>query len=113
MFDMQKMMQQAQQMQMKMQELQEKFKDMDVESQSGGGMIKITMSCAGSVRNIDIDESLLSTDNKEMLEDLIAAAMNQANDSREAKVQEESQRMMVDAGIDPSALGGAGGGFPF
>ena len=109
MFDMQKMMQQAQEVQMKMQELQEKLKDMEVQAQSGGGLIQITMSCAGSVREINIDPSLISPQNKEMLEDLIAAAVNQANDSREARVQEESQRMMMNSGIDPSAFGNIGG----
>ncbi len=106
MFDMQKMMKQAQEMQMKMEELQEKFKDIEVEGQSGGGMVKITTNCAGSVRSVDIDESLLTADNKEMLEDLIAAAVNQANDARDARVQQESQSMMAQAG-------GMGAGLPF
>lgn len=106
MFDMQKMMRQAQQVQFKMQELQEKFKDMEVEGQAGGGMVKIVMSCVGIVQSVDIDESLLSVDSKEMLEDLITAAMNQANDAREDRVQQESQQMMMEAGIDPNAVGG-------
>lgn len=110
MFDMQKMMQQAQQMQLKMQELQEKFKDIDVTGQAGGGMVTITMSCTGVVQSVDIDESMLSADNKEVLEDLITAAMNQANDSREDRVQKETQQMMMEAGIDPNAMGG---GLPF
>lgn len=107
MFDMQKMMEQAQQMQMRMQELQEKFKDIEVEGESGGGLVKITISCTGAVRSVDIDPSLLNADNKEMLEDLIAAAVNQANDARETKVQEESQRMMAEAGVNQGAFGGA------
>lgn len=106
MFDMQKMMQQAQQMQMRMQELQEKFKDIEVQGQSGGGMVTVTINCAGMVRGVDIDESLISADNKEMLEDLIAAAINQANEARESKVQDESQRMMMESGLNPNALGG-------
>ena len=109
MFDMQKMMQQAQQMQMRMQELQEKFKDIEVEGQSGGGMVKVTISCAGTVRAVDIDPSLLNADSKEMLEDLIAAAMNQANEARESRVQQESQSMMAQAGLDPNMMGGQGG----
>ena len=106
MFDIQKMMQQAQQMQQKMQEMQEKFKDIEIQSQSGGGMVKVTMTCAGIVQGIDIDQSLLSEDNKEVLEDLITAAMNQANESREERVQQESQKMMMESGIDPNAMGG-------
>lgn len=106
MFDMQKMMQQAQQMQMRMQELQEKFKDIEVTGQSGGGLVQITINCTGIVQNVDIDASLLSADNKEILEDLITAAMNQANESREDRVQKESQQMMLDVGIDPKTAGG-------
>ena len=106
MFDIQKMMQQAQQMQQKMQEMQEKFKDIEIQSQSGGGMVKVTMTCTGVVQSVDIDPSLLSDDNKEVLEDLITAAMNQANELREDRVQKESQQMMMEAGHDPNAMGG-------
>ncbi|MBG78731.1 MAG: YbaB/EbfC family nucleoid-associated protein [Alphaproteobacteria bacterium] len=106
MFDIQKMMQQAQQMQQKMQEMQEKFKDIEIQSQSGGGMVKVTMTCTGVVQSVDIDPSLLSDDNKEVLEDLITAAMNQANELREDRVQKESQQMMMEAGLDPNAMGG-------
>ena len=107
MFDMQKMMEQAQAMQMRMQELQEKFKDIEVEGESGGGLVKITISCTGAVRSVDIDPSLLNADNKEMLEDLIAAAVNQANDARENKVQEESKRLMAESGMNQGTFGGA------
>ena len=106
MFDMKQMMDQARKMQMRMEEMQEKFKDINVTGTSGGGLVTVTLSCAGIVRNIDIDNSLLNVDSKEMLEDLIAAALNQANEAREERVQSESQAMMRDAGIDPSMLGG-------
>ena len=56
--DMKKMMEQAQQMQFKLQELQERFKEMFVEGQAGGGLVKIEMSCAGVVKSINIDPSL-------------------------------------------------------
>lgn len=108
MFDMQDMMKQAQEMQLRMQELQEKFQDIEVTGESGGGLVKVTISCTGEARKVAIDDSLISTDNKEMLEDLIAAAVNQANDSRESTVQSESQKMMMEAGVDPSAMGGKG-----
>ena len=104
--DIQKMMEQAQQMQFKLQELQEKFKEMFVEGHAGGGLVKVVMSCAGVVKSVDIDPSLLVADEKETTEDLIVAAMNSANDAREAKVQEESQAMMAGTGVDPSQLGG-------
>ncbi len=109
MFDMKKMMEQAQQVQFKLQELQEKFKDVYVEGESGGGMVTVTMSCAGVVKSIVIDESLM--DDKETLEDLVTAAVNKANEAKETRVQAESQKMMSEAGMDPNAMGG--GGMPF
>lgn len=92
--DIKKMMEQAQQMQFRLREMQEKFKEIFVQGQSGGGLVKVEMSCAGVVRSIDVDPSLLSAGEKETLEDLIVAAMNSANDAREARVQEESKSMM-------------------
>ena len=80
MFNMQKMMKQAQEMQFKMEEMQEKLKDIQVEAESGGGMIKVQMLCNGVVQKIDIDESLVNSD-KETLEDLIVAAINNTNES--------------------------------
>lgn len=111
MFDMQKMMKQAQEMQFKMQEMQEKLKEIEVTGQSGGGLVKVIMTCAGDVQSVDIDQSLMGSDDKEVLEDLIVAAMNNANETREAKVQEETQRMLGEAGIPADALGGMMGGF--
>jgi len=110
MFDMKKMMEQAQQVQFKLQELQEKFKEIFVEGEAGGGMVKVTMSCAGVVKSIAIDETLMT--DKETLEDLVTAAVNKANDAKEARVQKESQSMMAQSGLNPDALGG-GGGMPF
>jgi DNA-binding YbaB/EbfC family protein len=92
--DIKKMMEQAQQMQFKLREMQEKFKEIFVQGQAGGGLVKVEISCAGVARSIDIDPSLLSADEKETLEDLIVAAMNSANDAREARVQDESKSMM-------------------
>ncbi len=110
MLDFKKMMEQAQQMQFKMQELQEKFKDIEVEGQAGGGLVKVTLSCTGVVKSIKIDDSLIKPDDREMLEDLVAAAVNQANEAREARVQEETQNLMGSAGLNPEAFGS---GLPF
>jgi DNA-binding YbaB/EbfC family protein len=85
MFNIQKMMKQAQEMQMKLQEVQEKLKDIIVEGEAGGGLVKVKMTCAGKATNVDIDESLLGTD-KETLEDLITAAINTANDIKEERI---------------------------
>jgi DNA-binding YbaB/EbfC family protein len=71
------LMKQAQQMQANMKKAQAELATVEVEGQAGSGMVKVTMTCAHEVRRVFLDDSLLS-DDKEMLEDLIAAAMNDA-----------------------------------
>lgn len=71
------MMKQAQQMQEQMQKMQEDIAAMKVSGQAGAGLVKVTMTGRHDVRNISIDDSLLNED-KEVLEDLIAAAVNDA-----------------------------------
>lgn len=71
------LMQQAQKMQERMTKAQEELGSVEVEGQSGAGMVRITMTCKHDVRRVQIDASVM--DDKEMLEDLIAAAMNDAN----------------------------------
>lgn len=71
------LMKQAQQMQAKMQQAQEEIANMEVTGESGAGMVKVTMTGNHSVRRVDIDESLME-DDKEMVEDLVAAAFNDA-----------------------------------
>ena len=71
------LMKQAQQMQANMKKAQAELATVEVEGQSGSGMVKVIMTCAHEVRRISLDDSLLS-DDKEMLEDLIVAAMNDA-----------------------------------
>jgi len=73
------LMKQAQQMQAKMQKAQEELAKMEVVGEAGAGMVKVTMLGCHSVRRVEIDDSLIGdADEKEMLEDLIAAAMNDA-----------------------------------
>ena len=71
------LMKQAQKMQADMQKAQEELANMEVEGQSGGGMVKILMNGRHEVRRVSIDESLMK-DDKDMLEDLMAAAVNDA-----------------------------------
>ena len=71
------MMKQAQQMQHNMKKAQDELAMVEVEGQAGSGMVKVTMTCAHEVRRVSLDDSLLS-DDKEMLEDLIVAALNDA-----------------------------------
>lgn len=70
------LMKQAQQMQENMRKAQEQLAQVEVEGQSGAGMVKVTMTCAHDVRRVAIDASAM--DDCEMLEDLIAAAFNDA-----------------------------------
>ncbi|MCP5269322.1 MAG: YbaB/EbfC family nucleoid-associated protein [Zoogloeaceae bacterium] len=68
------LMKQAQQMQENMKKAQAELASVEVEGQSGAGMVKIVMTCSHDVRRVSIDDSVM--DDKEMLEDLIAAAFN-------------------------------------
>ena len=81
-------MKQAQQMQENMKRMQEELGNVEVEGQAGAGLVKVTMTCQHAVRRVSIDPSLMS-DDKEMLEDLIAAAMNDANRRVESAIQEK------------------------
>jgi len=67
------LMQQAQKMQADMQKAQEEMSSMLVTGESGGGMVRVTMSCKHQVQKLDIDDTLIG-DDKEMLEDLVVAA---------------------------------------
>ena len=71
------LMKQAQQMQENMKKMQEQLGQVEVEGQSGAGLVKVTITCRNDVKRIAIDPSLLA-DDKDMLEDLIVAAMNDA-----------------------------------
>lgn len=82
------LMKQAQQMQEDMQKAQDELASLTVTGESGGGMVKVLMTCKHDVRKLEIEDSLLS-DDKEMLEDLIAAAFNDAIRKVERTVQEK------------------------
>src|SRR5256885_3910986 len=71
------LMRQAQQIQENMRKLQDELASVEVEGQSGAGMVKVTMTCRHDVKRVSIDPSLLA-DDKDMLEDLVAAAVNDA-----------------------------------
>ena len=82
------LMKQAQQMQENMQKLQAKIAEMEVEGAAGAGLVKVVMTGKHDVRRISVDASLLA-DDKDMLEDLVAAAVNDAVRKVEAMVQEK------------------------
>ena len=94
------MMKQAQQMQENMQKMQEKLAEIEVEGQSGAGLVKVTMTCRHDVKRIQIDASLLK-DDKEMLEDLVAAAVNDAVRKIESTVQEKMSGVTAGMGLPP------------
>ena len=83
------MMKQVQSMQSRMGEMQAKLEAATVEGQSGGGLVKITMSGKGAVTQLSIDPSLIKADEREILEDLIIAAHADAKAKSEAMMAEE------------------------
>jgi DNA-binding YbaB/EbfC family protein len=82
------LMKQAQQMQENMKRVQEELAAVELEGQAGAGLVKVVMTCRHDVKRVVIDPSLLS-DDKEMLEDLIAAAFNDAVRRVDSTVQEK------------------------
>lgn len=87
------LMKQAQQMQANMEKAQQELAKLEVTGQAGGGMVKVTMTGKHDVKRIEIEDALFE-DDKEMLEDLIAAAVNDANRQVEKSTQERMAGMM-------------------
>ena len=87
------MMKQAQQLQKKMSEAQEKLNSIEVEGVSGGGMVKVVSTAKGDIKRITIDETLMKSEEKEMTEDLIVAAINDAKQKGEIAAQEEMKNV--------------------
>jgi DNA-binding YbaB/EbfC family protein len=94
------LMKQAQNMQDNMKKMQEELATIEVEGQSGAGLVKITMTCKNDVKRVTIDPSLLS-DDKDMLEDLVAAAFNDAARKAEALSQEKMSGMTAGMPLPP------------
>lgn len=96
--EMGKLMQQAQKMQEKMQEAQEELARLEIEGQAGGGMVKVTMNGRHEVLRVGIDDSLMG-DDREMLEDLVMAATNDAVQKVEAETKERFAGMAGGMGL--------------
>jgi DNA-binding YbaB/EbfC family protein len=94
------LMKQAQQMQDNMKKAQEELAQIEVEGQSGAGLVKVTMTCRHDVKRVTIDASLLSED-KDMLEDLLAAAVNDAVRRVEAATQEKMSGLTMGMPMPP------------
>jgi len=86
--DLMGLMKQAQAMQERMQSMQAEMDEIEVEGQAGGGAVKVTMSAKGMMRGVSIDASLMNADEKEIVEDLVVAAVNDARAKGERQVQE-------------------------
>ena len=94
------LMKQAQEMQANMKKAQEEMASLTVTGESGAGVVRITMTCQHQVRSIEIDDSMIG-DDKEMLEDLIVAAFNDAVRKVEATVQEKYSGMASGMALPP------------
>ncbi|GDX60076.1 MAG: Nucleoid-associated protein YbaB [Nitrosomonadaceae bacterium] len=94
------LMKQAQQMQENMKVMQDQLAKMEIEGQSGAGMVKVIMTCRYDVKRVSIDDSLIG-DDKEMLEDLLAAAVNDAVRRVESISQEKMAGFTSGMGLPP------------
>ncbi|HEY5568442.1 MAG TPA: YbaB/EbfC family nucleoid-associated protein [Gammaproteobacteria bacterium] len=94
------LMKQAQEMQANMQKAQDELAKLEIEGEAGGGMVKIRMTCKHEVRRVALEDALLK-DDKEMLEDLIAAAINDANRKIEQTVQERMASLTTGLALPP------------
>lgn len=89
MTDFNNMLKQAQELQKKMADAQKKVEELEAEGTSGGGLVKVKINGKNVTTSLSIDESLISKDEKEILEDLIVAALNDARENVQKKISEE------------------------
>ena len=94
------MMRQAQEMQANMQKAQDELATIDVEGVAGGGMVKVVVTCKHEVRRVTIEDSV-ARDDKEMLEDLIAAAFNDANRKIDQTVKDKLSSVTSGLSLPP------------
>jgi nucleoid-associated protein EbfC len=95
------MMKQAQQLQANMQRAQAEIAALEVTGEAGGGMAKVTLTGKHEARRVSLDPSIVSSDDKEMLEDLIAAAINDAVQKLERVTQEKMASVMGGMQLPP------------
>ena len=94
------LMKQAQMMQENMRRMQDQLAAIEVEGQSGSGMVKVVMTCKHQVKRVAIDPSLIG-DDREMLEDLLVAAFNDASQRAEATIAEKMGSVTAGMGLPP------------
>ncbi len=95
------MLKQAQEMQTRMQEMQAALGEVEVTGNAGAGMVTVTLNGRGEMRGIRIDESLIDAGEKEMLEDLIVAAVNDARGKVDALIKEKTTEIMGGMQLPP------------
>jgi DNA-binding YbaB/EbfC family protein len=99
------MMKQAAQLQSKMQAMQEELANVEVEGLSGGGLVAVRMSAKMEVKAVRIDPSLLKPEEREILEDLLVTAHNDARRKAEVAMQEKMQSLTGGLGLPPGLFG--------
>ncbi|MCB1412084.1 MAG: YbaB/EbfC family nucleoid-associated protein [Xanthobacteraceae bacterium] len=99
------MMKQAAQLQSKMKAMQDELDQVEVEGVSGGGMVQVRMTAKMEVKAVAIDPSLMKAEDREILEDLIVTASNDARRKAEAAVQDKMQSLTGGLGLPPGLLG--------
>ncbi|MGN6374447.1 MAG: YbaB/EbfC family nucleoid-associated protein [Sphingomonas sp.] len=99
------MMKQAAQLQSKMKAMQDELDHVEVEGISGGGMVTVRMTAKMEVKAISIDPSLMKAEEREIVEDLIVTACNDARRKAEVAMQEKMQALTGGLGLPPGLLG--------
>ncbi len=102
-FDINGMMRQVQKMQKEMEKVQEELGNKVVTEESGGGMVKVTVTGKQNIVKIEIDPEVINKDDKEMLEDLIIAAVNKGIESSKKMAEEEMNK--ITKGMLPPGMG--------
>ena len=95
------MMKQAAQLQSKMKAMQDELEHVEVEGTSGGGLVSVRMTAKMDVKAVKIDPSLMKVDEREILEDLLVTAHNDAHRKAEAAMQEKMQTLTGGLGLPP------------
>ena len=95
------MMKQAQELQKKMADAQENLKSIEVEGNAGGGLVKVIASAKGDIKRVSIDKSIMKEDEKEIVEDLIVAAINDAKQKAEEVAKEEMKKVTGGISLPP------------
>ena len=99
--DFESIMQMAQNAQNELQKAQDNLDRIEVEGVAGGGMVKIRATAKGRILSVDLDESLLQPSEKTMVEDLIAAAINDARSKADSAAADEMQKMQTSLPLPP------------